>query len=91
METTERQTQLENEKAVIESYLEQPISREILRDNEETVEQLERTIFAAPIVDFETFVAHFVAIGKRQGLVQARSAMHAKLEDIKEQLNEAKQ
>jgi len=88
MDTDATKKQLENDLAVIEAYLDHPISREILKDNDEQQRGLIEVICDLPVVNIETFFAHFSAVGELRGLRRARVSLEGKADDIREQLKE---
>jgi hypothetical protein len=79
---------LENERAMIESYLSHPITRKIISDNKEEQEKLVNLICAQAITDVETFFAHHEAVGHLRGLRRAEAIIRFDLEEIKEKLEE---
>lgn len=83
MDTDEKQVK-ENELAVIEAYLNHPISREILKDNEEQQTGLVNIICEHDITDLGTFFAHFAAVGELRGLRRARVGLEGKAEELRE-------
>jgi hypothetical protein len=88
MDIDAKQQQYRNELAELESYLQHPISSEILRDNREREEQLINVVCRNDVVDIESFFAHFAAIGELKGLRRARVGMEGKVEELKETLKE---
>lgn len=90
MNIDEERHRLENEKATIEGYLNHPITREILKDNEEEQQGLINVITVGEIVDISTFFAHFQAVGQLKGLRQSSAILRGSLERIKEELERLK-
>jgi len=88
MDTTADRQRLESEKRAIQQYLDHPISREILKDNEEGQEALVNTICNVPITDAESFFKHFEAVGHLRGLRRMRSLIDENVERIAQELKE---
>lgn len=84
MDKDAEKQQRENELATLESYLDHPVSKEILRSNNEECEALLTAVLRTEIVDLQTFFAHFRSLGKLEGLRQARLDMTAKRDELKE-------
>lgn len=88
MDTTAERNRLESEKRALQQYLDHPISKEILKDNEESQESLITTITNVPIDSIEGFFNHFEAVGHLRGLRQAKALLLGSLEAIEKQLKE---
>lgn len=86
MDVDAEKQRLQNELGQLESYLSHPISREILRDNQEQQDGLIDIICNRTPMSFETFFAHFEAVGELRGLRRARAAMEAKVEELTEEI-----
>jgi hypothetical protein len=82
MDITAERQRLENEKRGIEQYLNHTISRKIFGDNEEQQKSLLDTILNVPVVDFESFVKHFEAIGHLRGLRRSKALVQDDIEEI---------
>lgn len=83
----ERQ-QIENELAVLESYLTHPVSREILQESREREDAIVNAVCQNDIVDIASFFAHFRSIGELAGLRRARVLMEGQVEELKAKLKE---
>jgi hypothetical protein len=88
MDTTAERNRLESEKLALEQYLDHPISKEILSDNEESQQRLINTITHVPIDSIEAFFNHWEAVGHLRGLRQSKQLMLDSLEIIESQLKD---
>lgn len=88
MDTTAERNRLESEKRALQAYLDHPITREILRDNEESQDSLINTITMVKIDSIATFFDHFEAVGHLRGLRQAKALLLESVELIDRQLKE---
>jgi hypothetical protein len=91
MDTTAELQRLENEKRAIQAYLDHPISRKIIEDNETQQQQLIEIITNIPIDSIEAFFKKFEAVGHLRGLRRARSLIQDDVEAIEAQLKDLPQ
>ena len=88
MDKETQRTQLEAEKNELRGYLEHPFTKQIFADSAESQEALIELLCQQPIINIETFFAHFEAIGHLRGLRRAKALITGNLEDIEQQLKE---
>lgn len=82
--------QLENEKSVLEQYLQHPVTKEFLNQLDDNIESCERMVCDVGIVDVETFFKHFEVVGQLKTLRQTKALLLVNLEDIKAQIKETR-
>jgi len=85
------QAALDAAKREIEKYLNLPITRELVQDNQESQEKLLRVIVNNDVTDVETLVSHFVSIGHLRGLRDSYGSLKARLDEIELELANAPQ
>lgn len=90
MDTTAETQRLENEKRAIQQYLDHPISRKLIEDNETEQQKAIDLLCNVPVDSFGAFFAHFEAVGHLRGLRRAMSLIKDDLEDIERELKELK-
>lgn len=88
METEAKKQELENQQAALETYLSHPVTREVLRDNDEQSEALITQILEIPVTDLESFLKREQAFGHLRGLRRTKARVMENLEDVKEKLKE---
>lgn len=79
---------LTDERDFIQSYLDHPLTEELETTCKEAEESLTGLICDQPIVNIETFFAHFESVGHLRGLRRSRAFMRSKLEDVKQRIKE---
>lgn len=87
MDIPENRAELENQQAVLEAYLQHPVTVEVLRDLKEQQDGMTEVI-TMPVVSIETFFAHFEAVGTLRGLRRSEAVLQSSLETIKEKIKE---
>lgn len=88
MDKDAEQRDLQAEKKYVEDWLNHPVTKQVLADNQDQQDQLITLLCQRTITNVETFFGHFEAIGHLRGLRRMRGQVEAKLEDIEEQLKE---
>lgn len=84
---TEKQ-QLEDEKAQIQGYLDQPLTKHWLNDNKEQQETVLKIITDHPIYDIEGVLKLLEARGHLRGLRRAEAMLVGGLEEIETKIKE---
>lgn len=80
----------ENEQKELESFLSHPVARKAFTDSKEQQETLVDILCNNTVHDFETFFAHFEAVGHLRGLRRMEALLQFDLEEVKAQLKELK-
>ena len=80
--------QLEDARAIITGYQTHAISVEFEREEKDRERVLLDTICSVPVVNLESFFAHFTAVGELQGIRRRAAMLPAKLEEIQGKLEE---
>lgn len=88
MDKDAEKQKLEDAKAFIEAWLDHPITRELLRENQEQEAALVSTITDRPVEGLTSMAALVEAKGELRGVRRWRGLVSDKLTEIKEQLKE---
>lgn len=86
MDVEAQKSQLVNQQAELEQYLQHPVTIEVLRDCDEQQERLLKSILNDPITNLEAFFNREQALGHLRGIRQFRALLTESLEDVKEQI-----
>lgn len=81
-----RKGELENEQRYIQAWLDHPLTKELLASYELSAENLSTLVLEAQIKDLPSLIAHFEVRGHRQGVLQAKRCITARLSEIEQEL-----
>ncbi len=88
MDKDSEKAKLEEAQAVIQEWLDNPITKELLRENEEQQQALIHLITDFPVEDFRSAAALVEAKGHLRGLRRWKGLVTERLGEIESQLKE---